>query len=249
MDMKAIDLSKLNQTFKKFARQLIEADAVAMSTQQAPPNAPALLIESMQKVFDLLRVIEDKNATDSSASTQDYGIDTLGNYAFNLLAELSSTAARFKLDRLSHDFEALAFPFALWISRQGGTLTTLEPVVNALAYQANTIKEPIELEQLYELTSEIQHAVGPMLQQDLEKANPSRPWRVLLLNRAIIATRSHRPELIEAAYDNLVEHLPEEAARFFKEGMQQMDALDYPQSVRRVVEKYYNVWSVDRTLH
>jgi hypothetical protein len=107
----------------------------------------------------------------------------------------------------------------------------------------------LALEKLYALTGEIQLAVTPLLQKDLEKSNPGRPWRILLLNRAIIATRTHRPELIELAYDNLVRQLPEEAPQFFRQGMQQMVALDYPLPVRRVVEKYYNLWSVERTLH
>jgi hypothetical protein len=75
--------------------------------------------------------------------------------------------------------------------------------------------------------------------QDVGRTEPQRPWRVLLLNRAIVATRSHRPALMEVAFDDVVEHLPQEAARFFEEGMAQMDALDYPPQVRAVMERYY----------
>ncbi|MEW8206798.1 MAG: hypothetical protein AB2746_11800, partial [Candidatus Thiodiazotropha taylori] len=73
--------------------------------------------------------------------------------------------------------------------------------------------------------------------------------RSLLINQASIATRSHRPGLIERAYEIPDEYIPEEAPAFFKEGMSQMDALNYPQQVREVVEKYYNLWSSPRTLH
>lgn len=247
--MYTIDLDTLNETFSQLAKQLLKADAAADPAQQDPSNPPALLVDAMQKVFELLRVIQDKQTPDSADSAQGHDIDTLGDYTFNLLADLSSIAGNLKLDELSHDIEALTFPFAIWISRQGGILGTLEPIVNAIAYQANSVREPTELKQLYELTGEVQKAVAPMLQKDLEKTNPGRPWRILLLNRAIVATRSHQPELIEVAYDNLVERLPEEAPRFFREGMQQMVALNYPQPVRSVVEKYYNLWSVERTLH
>jgi hypothetical protein len=69
------------------------------------------------------------------------------------------------------------------------------------------------------------------------------------MNRAIIATRSHQADLIEKAYNDLVQALPEEAPRFFEEGMQQMELLNYPQVVRQVVEKYYTLWGQPRTLH
>lgn len=69
------------------------------------------------------------------------------------------------------------------------------------------------------------------------------------MNQAIIATRSHQAELIDEAYQVLVEALPEEALRFFEEGMQQMEALNYPEVARQVVEKYYNLWNIPKTLH
>ena len=47
----------------------------------------------------------------------------------------------------------------------------------------------------------------------------------------------------------LTRHLPEDAARFFTEGMQQMDALNYPAHVREVMQKYHRQWTLDRALH
>ena len=41
------------------------------------------------------------------------------------------------------------------------------------------------------------------------------PWRVLLLNWGIVATRSLRPPLMRDAFDRLLEHLPEDASGFF----------------------------------
>ena len=52
------------------------------------------------------------------------------------------------------------------------------------------------------------------------------------------------------AFDAVVEHLPEDAVRFFEEGMAQMDALDYPSHVRSVMERYYLAQGpAGRTLH
>ena len=91
--------------------------------------------------------------------------------------------------------------------------------------------------------------VDDRVRMDPEKGNPGRPWRLLTMNQAIIATRSHRPALIDEAYRLLIEALPEEAPRFFEEGMQQMEALNYPQAVRRVVARYYELLHTPRTLH
>ena len=79
--------------------------------------------------------------------------------------------------------------------------------------------------------------------------NPGRPWRVLLLNHGIVATRSHNTELMEAAFTLLASKLPEDATRFFSEGMQQMEALGYPPHVRETMEKYHHEWPVNRSLH
>ena len=64
-----------------------------------------------------------------------------------------------------------------------------------------------------------------------------------------MATRSHQLELIEQAYDLLVKNLPQDARQFFKEGLQQMDAIGYPDEVRAVVERYNQMWGAESSLH
>ena len=54
---------------------------------------------------------------------------------------------------------------------------------------------------------------------------------------------------LQDAETDLPSKLPEDATRFFSEGMQQMDALDYPPHVRKVMEKYHHEWPVNRSLH
>ena len=81
---------------------------------------------------------------------------------------------------------------------------------------------PHQLEDLSSAFGRIIAAVPATISQDLEKINPGRPWRVLLLNRGIVATRSHNTRLMEEAFAVLTRHLPEDAARFFTEGMQQI---------------------------
>ena len=97
--------------------------------------------------------------------------------------------------------------------------------------------------------SDALRATAPVIQQDIEKTNPGRPWRILHLNRAIVATRTHQPDLMDEAFGDLTRHLPEDAAGFFSQGMEQMELLNYPPHVRAVMDRYYRKWSVNRSLH
>jgi len=130
-----------------------------------------------------------------------------------------------------------------------GALGYLEPVVNGAAHLANRLMQPSELEQLYGLLTEVVDAADPRLFRHTTSADPSRPWRVLLLNRAIVAARSHQPALMEEAFEPVIEHLPEEAPTSFREGMEQMDALDYPPQVRDLMQRFYQQCCGRRVLH
>ena len=70
------------------------------------------------------------------------------------------------------------------------------------------------------------------------------------MNRAIVATRTLDPGLMESAFDTLVTELPEDAPRFFAEGMGQLDIVGYPPRVREVMTRYYvRFGSTSNTLH
>ena len=88
-----------------------------------------------------------------------------------------------------------------------------------------------------------------MIARDLETVNPGRPWRLLNLNRAIVATRTHQPEVMEEAFSALAAQLPDDAPGFFTQGMEQMELLNYPPQVREVMDRYYKKWNVNRSLH
>jgi hypothetical protein len=170
-------------------------------------------------------------------------VTRLGEYAMQLQESLAGSGKQRAATA------ALAVEFALWIADHGGRIDTLEPVVDGLAMIANSSMDPAELESLGRVMGRITDAVAPLIREDLEKINPGRPWRVLLLNRSIVATRSHNTRVMEEAFAMLTRHLPEDAARFFTEGMEQMDALDYPPQVRKVMEKYHRQWTLNRSLH
>jgi hypothetical protein len=207
----------------------------------------------MAQLFEVLRQVRPRGALygpsagDAEARLTD--ITALGDHGIDLLAQLSALAGRLNRPRLAQDIEGLSVPLAVWLARAEAEIITLHPVVNGAAALANQLTEPRQLARLYALLREVGAAVSPAVSQEPLTADPTRPWRVFLLNKAIVATRSYRPDLMEEAFDALADQLPEEATDFFREGMEQMDTLDYPTEVRTVMEKWYQRWCGRRTLH
>ncbi len=231
-------------------RAVLDQLTPAADAGEAAGDDLALLTRAFEQLLDVMERIESDSqaASDSrtSRSTGSGDITEVGEYALKLYQNLAALES----EPAAREYSAgLAANLALWIARHDGQIDTLEPVVDGLALLANRLTEPRELEALCAAMGEICNAVSPVIREDLERINPVRPWRVLLLNRAIVATRSHNTAIMEEAFAVLTQHLPEDTARFFTEGMQQMEALDYPDPVRRVMEKYHRQWTLNRSLH
>ena len=137
---------------------------------------------------------------------------------------------------------------ALWVARHGGELNSIESVVNTLAEIANSTSEQEALAELGYMMGELISAVSVETKFDFENIDNQHPWRVLNLNRGIIATRSHDTKIMENAFEDLIRNIPEDAETFFRQGMQQMEELNYPDHVRDVVSRYY-LQSKTRVLH
>ena len=131
----------------------------------------------------------------------------------------------------------------------GGQINRLELVVNSFAAWANELQDTVQIAELARVVREIIDAASEKLRRDLDQSNPMRPWRIINLNYGIVATRSHDPDLMDEAFAVLVENLPQDARAFFREGMQQMDIVGYPDEVREVVERYDRMWGSGNTLH
>jgi len=219
----------------------------ASATQSANAAELATLTQALAQLTDVMTRVESDALSTSDATTTD--ITEIGEYAQQLHEALSTATSQRGLNEQQLPLASLAINMALWIVHHGGQVETLEPVANALALVANSSREPAELAELSGVIQEIIAAVPSVISQDLEKMNPGRPWRVLLLNHSIVATRSYDTDLMEDAFSFLSNKLPEDATRFFNEGMEQMDALDYPPHVREVMEKYHRQWPLKRSLH
>jgi hypothetical protein len=219
----------------------------------AQDSAPPLLVQAFAQLFEAMQRTEASLAQESAvqsgnqASGQD--VSELGEYALELFDQALNWSQQLDLDDVYNVLQGFVVAMGRWIARHGGQIFSLEPVVDALARSANRIQEPERLVPLYRAMCEIMDATATAIRQDLERTNPGRPWRVLHLNRAIVATRTHHPDIMEEAFSVLTRDLPEDAPRFFSQGMEQMDLLNYPSHVRDVMDRYYRKWSVDRSLH
>lgn len=231
---------------ERFLRIAAEIDAMwDDDVHKHQKTTPAMIIQAMEELQQvLIRLIDDHG---EQLLPRD--ITRCSEYGLQLISEMSSLASVVNRDEEAQQLEDLCLPFALWSSRFGAEIATLEPVVNAIARIANGNEKPAFLEEIYREVSEIVRAVHPDIQQDIENSNPMRPWRILLINRAIVATRSHQPMLMDDAFTAIVENFPEDAPRFFREGMEQMDIVGYPMPVREVMLAWFQRYSDKQTLH
>lgn len=246
MKTATVDIVYISDACREQAEQLIEQWRCLPGSE--PDSDPTRLAESMQELCRALQRFELPMKESASGATPAREIEALGNYGLDLLVEMSELAATMGLQECSRELEGLCLPMAAWIARQGGEIVSLPPVVNTLARHANQTTEPNRMRELYNLANEIFEAVSPHV-IDNTPEDPRHPWRLLVINRAIIATRTLEPSLMEPALRAIVDYLPEDAPRFFEEGMRQMDKVDYPERVRETMRRYHDLLHSARTLH
>jgi hypothetical protein len=241
MKLPPADLSYVLDRFDDLAEQI---DA-SVDSSDYETESPRQLHDAMRQLLDLLARI----ATDDEPQTEHPGeLTTYGDYGLHLIDQLGRLADRGERTDLRRESEQLSLPFALWIVRRGGELRQLSSIVNAVSHFANGLKQPNPMADLYGCCCELVEAASTAFERP-GSTNPAEPWRLLLLNRAIVATRTHNPELIEPAYDAIVEQLPTEAERFFAEAMEQMALVEYPDPVREIVRRYFMAHTKPRHLH
>ncbi|WP_455365771.1 hypothetical protein [Kaarinaea lacus] len=209
---------------------------------RAELNHHELSIDSIDSDYYPVKV----DAPHQSLTRQE--ISEVGNHGIQLLETLSEWAQALELPYQTNQINAIMVMVALWIARHGGELSSIESVVNTLAEIANSTTDSDVLTELSYMMGELISAVSMETRFDFENIDHQHPWRVLNLNRGIIATRSHDTGLMEHVFDELIRNVPEDAEQFFKQGMQQMEELDYPDHVRAVMNRYLQQ-SKTRVLH
>jgi len=248
-----MDYSFNAKTFRTLLHAAI-ADHISEITAQTAGDStteetPEQLLAGMEQAIDVMeRADADAAVKQGEAVLSDEEITEIGDFALGLLEAIVDRVETAS-GRQERDLVRLAIPISLWVARRGGHISKLELVVNSLAAWANELHDTLQIAELVRVIREIIDAASDEIRKDLEQTNPMRPWRILNLNYGIVATRSHDPALMDEAFAVLVENLPQEARAFFREGMQQMDIVGYPEEVREVVEKYDRMWGSGDTLH
>lgn len=245
-----MDFSFNARTFRSIFRSSVD-DLIAASPPSDDENSPHSLVLAMEQAIDVMQRADADAAVDpaqTAGAVSSEDITRIGDYALSLLEAMVGHVQQ-SGEQQDRELMRLTIPVALWIAHHGGKIEQLDLVVNSLAGYANDLRDTVHLAELSRVFSSIIEAVADDVKQDLEQTNPMRPWRILNLNYGIVATRSHDTQLIEQAYASLVTNLPQEARQFFREGMQQMDIVGYPEEVREVVKKYDSMWGSDSTLH
>lgn len=217
-------------------------------------NSPHKLLAAMDQAIDVMERADADSVVEKDMSPESMGmltvedINKIGSYALELLEGMVSYVQN-KTGEQNRDILRLSLPVSLWVARHGGKLSQIDMLVNSLAGYANEISDNLVLAELSAVMKEVIDACDDEIRRDIEQTNMMRPWRILNLNYGIVATRSYQPELIEQAYDSLMKNLPQDARQFFKEGLQQMDIVGYPDEVREVVERYNKMWGSESVLH
>lgn len=230
----------MKERFVPLAGVLAEAYSASSGTS-GDEVTPDLLIEAVGQALDIMDRL-DRDRTGTPINPED--ATGLGDHALLCLSDLAVWSQRLGCRGEVSAINELALDAALWVARQGGSVRTLEPVVNALAARANSTAAPEDLRQLHAAMGAIVGAVDLSIRSDLEKADPARPWRVLLLNFAIVATRTQDRDLITRTYDLLGALLPEDCPAFFEEALQQSGKAVYGPEVRALAREYFERWHV-----
>jgi hypothetical protein len=229
-------LSEAVTRFKQAAEEILSTYE-ARKPMHSVQVTPAQIIDAIEQFLSITIRIDRIEGEIGPLASDD--VNQLADYGLSLLMDLGEWAKLLSCQAAYAELQKVSLAAADWTIRHQGQIRALEPVVNAFAEVANELREPQDLERMAQFMGRVLNVSAGFIKQDLEKTNPGRPWRVLHLNRGIVATRSHNTALMQQVFDDLVLAVPEDAPAFFREGMEQMEALDYPPEVREVMSRYY----------
>ncbi len=203
--------------------------------------------EILKEAYKQLCLIIER--TDSTANTEKHAeLNEIANHGIHLHMESVHWVEKLQAQSIAPDVMKSIILFAAWAGRHQCELDEMEFIVNFLGEYSNYAKSLAELEELSGLSMNIVDACPMVMKSDLDNQNQGRPWRVLLLNNAIIATRTHKDDLLEQAYELIGQYLPADAANFFSQALEQMDIIGYPDNVRIIVRRYFDLWN-NKTQH
>ncbi len=194
------------------------------------------LMDSLSEFFNVTEAIDIKAQNEHLITPEE--ATNIGGHGLMLLLKMVDLMQKLDLPHKRQEIEQIALIFATWIMQYDGKINFLEPIVNAFAQAANSLSSKQSLIALSGIMSEVTLACSDEIKQDFDSANLYRPWRLLLINRGIVATRTNKKYIMRAAFDDLVRYLPQDAPGFFQEGLIEMDDKNYSPDVKSILQEY-----------
>ena len=172
----------------------------------------------------------------------------IGNYGLDLMQTLSEWAQRLSLPEDMHQLQSAMIVVSLWIARQGGSLTTIDLIVETLNEVVKSTIEPEVLLILSEVMGELVNAVAAEIKTNQAPQHVRKTWRDLNKSWGIVATRTKDIGVIQKVYDQLVENIPQHVPLFFKRVLLEPDSCEFSIAMTAVITSYYQRYTT-RVLH
>jgi hypothetical protein len=198
---------------------------------------PPLLAEAVRECLETCQLVD---AEEQVLPLEE--VDELCTYALECLTDMGLWAWQLKFDAHRIAIEDLALDMAQWFIKHGGEITVLEPVVNALARQANQTHDTAGLNALFDCACGVIAHVAPGIAESTDR-DTLQQWLTLHFNCAIIATRTQQPDLMNAAYDLLETHLPAHCQAFYAEGVRESAKPVYGPHVGTMMRERLAKWT------
>ncbi len=235
-------LNEVQKIFAQAAQKTLNGYEATTSKPGEEVVQPPQLVAAVDQLLDVFKKLDADHGEQGPIPYDD--ASELGENTLSCLIDLSAWAERLALSEPKRDFGTVALSVAHWIIRHQGEIRTLEPLVDACATEANSTDSIEKLTSLFYVMQQLIAHTSPLLSNDLNRYDPTRPWRVLNFNFAIVATRTQNPDLMTQAFDMLGENLPDDAPFFFEEGVKQAQKEVYGPQVKTLMQEYFNRWTV-----
>lgn len=192
------------------------------------------IIDALQQLFDIAIAINQQNqilTTDEVSDIGEQGLSLLDNLIYKIQSQIP--------EDLLQDIKHLTVVQSQWVINHRGSLSNIQAIVDELAYLSNIQDDHAILTQLAVFMGQVANACSDVLKHDLDNTNSARPWRVLNINRGIVATRTHDLDVMHTVFPEMIQAIPMDAPEFFEQGMLEMVKLNYPPPVRKIMQEYY----------
>jgi hypothetical protein len=201
-------------------------------------SGPIPLASAMSDFFQIASALENGQQLEDSEAITD-----LAQYALDLVDRLQAQIFYLDIHDQRDAMSRLYISLAVWFARQNAALDNLKGATDSFALLVNGENDSVELASLSRLMDELLSAASAEIQQDEDKSDQWRPWRMLNLNSGVAATRSFDPELMRETFDKMEQRLPDDMPTFFSDGKRQVESQDVPEAVRALVTEYAEKWS------